>query len=200
MKRFINIQNNIHRVIYYLSITILMCGGIIGLFPSIDAIAETEQACQREIRGISRKLGAKPSPEAYSKALRYCMAGDMRRATSVLQTDSRSGAKKQMSKNDCKYELLRLSHRLRVMPGKKSYNKALRSCQQGDMRGAYSVLKADSGSGSNKKVSKAWCKEELRVFGMRLGVKTSNKSFSKALRYCQQRDLENAHNVITAAR
>ena len=144
MKRLINIQNNIHRVIYYLSITILMCGGIICLFPPTDAIAETKQECQREIRGISGKLGAKPSPKAYSKALRYCMAGDMRSATNVLQTDS--------------------------------------------------------GSGSNKKVSKSWCKEELRAFDMRLGGKTSKKSFSKAQRYCQQGDLEKAHNLFRAAR
>ena len=64
------------------------------MLPSIDAIAETKQACQRDIAGIIQNLGVKPSPEGYAKAMLYCQAGDMKSAHSVLKADNESGSKK----------------------------------------------------------------------------------------------------------
>ena len=158
------------------------------------------EECERKLTEFSKRSGAQPSKIAYRKALRYCQAGDMKNAYGVLKADRESEPKEQISKKDCKYKLVRLSNKLGVMPSKKAFSRAMRSCQDGDMRNAYRVLKTDRESGLNEEVSKAWCKEELRVFSSRLGVTTSKNSFSKALGYCQERDLKKAQKVLTAGR
>jgi hypothetical protein len=200
MKRSLNIQNNIHRVVYYLSITILMCGGIIFMFSSTDAIAETKQACQRDIAGMIEKLGVKPSREGYAKAMRYCQAGDKRSAMRVLKADSGAGGRKQVSREACERELTEFSKRSGAQPSKTAYQKALRYCQAGDKRSAMRVLRADIGAGQRKQVSMEECERKLTQFSKRSGAKPSKIAYHKALRYCQAGDMSNAYRVLKADR
>ena len=200
MKRIINIQNNIYGVVCYLSITILMGSSIFLMIPPTSVNAETKRACQREIEGIIGKLGTKPSPEGYAKAMRYCQEGDKSSAMRVLRADIGASQRKKVSMEGCERKLAQFSKRSGTQPSKKAFSKALRYCQAGDMKNAARILEADRNSGSKENVSKAYCKEELRVFSNRLGVTTSKKAFSKALDYCQKRNREKAQKILTADR
>jgi hypothetical protein len=164
-----------------------------------DALAETKRECRRYIMGTSAKLQIEPTSEAYSKALRYCMAGDKQSVVDILQADTKAKPKGQVSKQECRRKLSEMSKRSGAKPSEVAYKRALRYCMAGDMRRASLALQSDSESGAGKQVSKKECVDRLKKLAYSdKRYAPSKKAFKKAKNRCEAGDYRNAVEVLKA--
>ena len=189
-------------IIWNFAIVLLLGGLSIILVPSSEAFGEqrvSERECQRTLDRVIKARNLRPDRRTYERAMRYCQNGNTKRAVALLHEAKDQAQPPKLTKKECQRTLDRAIKARNLRPDRRTYQRAMRYCQNGNTKRAVALLHEAKDQDQPAKLTKEECQKMLDKANENHNRRVDRRTYATAMNRCLKGDYKGALAVLRKA-